>query len=88
MRRNYIALASVILVLLACQTLVPTPAPPANPTETTPIEVIPPTEPTLEEPTDPLAGSTGMGDSLYPSFGNGGYDSKTYTLDITVNNVA
>ena len=29
-----------------------------------------------------------MGDSLYPQFGNGGYDVMHYTLDITVNDVA
>ena len=29
-----------------------------------------------------------MGDSLYPQFGNGGYDVTHYTLDITVNDVA
>ena len=28
-----------------------------------------------------------MGDSLYPDFGNGGYNTLTYTLDITINNV-
>ena len=33
-------------------------------------------------------GSPGLGDSLYPGFGNGGYDVKHYTLDITVNNVS
>jgi aminopeptidase N len=88
MKRQSIALTSVVLILLACQTIVPTSTPPADPTETPPTEVVPPTEPTLEEPVDPLAGSTGMGDTLYPGFGNGGYDSKTYTLDITVNNVA
>jgi aminopeptidase N len=34
------------------------------------------------------AGSSGLGDSLYPDFGNGGYDVTHYTLDITVNDVA
>jgi aminopeptidase N len=34
------------------------------------------------------AGSSGLGDSLYPGFGNGGYDVTHYTLDITVNEVA
>jgi aminopeptidase N len=33
------------------------------------------------------AGSSGLGDSYYPSFGNGGYDVTHYTLDIMVNNV-
>lgn len=33
-------------------------------------------------------GSDGLGDSLYPGFGNGGYDTKHYTLDLDVNDVA
>ena len=32
-------------------------------------------------------GSSGLGDSLYPHLGNGGYDVQNYTLDITVNDV-
>jgi aminopeptidase N len=34
------------------------------------------------------AGSPGLGDSLYPGFGNGGYDVTHYTLDITVDDVS
>jgi aminopeptidase N len=34
------------------------------------------------------AGTSGVGDSLYPGFGNGGYDVVHYTLDIVVNDVA
>ncbi len=30
------------------------------------------------------SGSAGVGDSLYPNFGNGGYDVKNYTLDLTI----
>jgi aminopeptidase N len=30
------------------------------------------------------AGSPGLGDSLYPGFGNGGYDVGAYNLDLTV----
>ena len=37
---------------------------------------------------DPQAGSPGLNDSLYPDFGNGGYDVSHYTLDITVNDVS
>ena len=40
------------------------------------------------ETVDANAGSSGLGDSLYPGFGNGGYDVTHYTLDITVNDVA
>jgi len=34
------------------------------------------------------AGSSGLGDSLYLGFGNGGYDVTHYTLDIIVNDVS
>ncbi len=33
-------------------------------------------------------GPPGVGDSLYPHLGNGGYDVQHYTLDLTVNDVA
>jgi len=33
-------------------------------------------------------GPPGLGDSLYPHLGNGGYDVQHYTLDLTVNDVA
>ena len=35
-----------------------------------------------------VAGSTGLGDSLYPGFGNGGYDVTHYLLDFTIHDVA
>ncbi|MDX2213600.1 MAG: M1 family metallopeptidase [Oculatellaceae cyanobacterium bins.114] len=51
--------------------------------------------PTLAEATakvtataTPSAGSAGLGDSLYPNFGNGGYDTQQYTLDLNVTDVA
>lgn len=34
------------------------------------------------------AGTSGLGDSYYPGFGNGGYDVTHYTLDITVKDVS
>jgi aminopeptidase N len=34
------------------------------------------------------AGSSGMGDSYYPGFGNGGYDVTHYTLDITITDMS
>ncbi|MGB1254188.1 MAG: M1 family metallopeptidase, partial [Candidatus Promineifilaceae bacterium] len=33
---------------------------------------------------DDNAGASGLGDSLYPEMGNGGYDVKHYTLDLAV----
>ena len=37
--------------------------------------------------TDFLIGAEGIGDSLYPGFGNGGYDVQRYTLDLNVTDV-
>jgi aminopeptidase N len=78
-------LALIILFLLACKTLTPTQRPPTEvpPTAASSTEDVPPTELSA----DPLAGSPGLSDSLYPGFGNGGYDTQTYTLDITVNDI-
>jgi hypothetical protein len=36
----------------------------------------------------PSPGAAGVGDSLYPGFGNGGYDAQQYTLDLNVTDVA
>jgi len=36
----------------------------------------------------PQPGTPGLGDSLYPNFGNGGYDVQSYNLDLNVTNVA
>lgn len=84
MKQRYLIPPLIILVLLACQTLTPTQIPP---TEIPPATVVEPTEEPIEEPTDPLAGSPGLGDSLYPGFGNGGYNVLTYTLNIEVKDV-
>jgi aminopeptidase N len=35
----------------------------------------------------PSKGAEGIGDSLYPGFGNGGYDAEHYTLDLNVSDV-
>jgi hypothetical protein len=35
----------------------------------------------------PSPGTSGVGDSLYPGFGNGGYDTQHYTLNLNVTNV-
>lgn len=77
-------LAAVLVSLLACKALTPSPAHP-TPVENT-VTAEAPTQ--ITTPSDPEAGSSGMGDSLYPDFGNGGYDVKKYTLDINVHDVA
>jgi len=71
--------------VLACNQLTGTPIPPTE-QPATEIATLTPVVP--EQPADPDAGASGMGDSLYPQFGNGGYDVTHYTLDITVNDVA
>ena len=71
------AFIAIAAALLACNRLIPT-AIPLAPT----IDSLP-----TSEPTDPHAGAPGMGDSLYPDFGNGGYQVEHYTLDITVHDV-
>ncbi len=52
---------------------------------------VPPTavvkEPSMTPDTKAEAGTLGLGDSLYPYFGNGGYDVQHYMLDLTVNDV-
>lgn len=35
----------------------------------------------------PQPGAPGVGDSLYPGFGNGGYDAQQYTIDLNVTDV-
>jgi aminopeptidase N len=79
------SLILILVLILACNVISPPNAPTEEPTQA-------PTEPPVatEPPTaeDDQAGSPGLGDSLYPEFGNGGYDTKTYTLNITVTDVA
>jgi len=76
------ALLVLALAILACNRLIPPP----------PISPQPPTTRSaatlISAPQNPSAGAAGIGDSLYPNFGNGGYDALRYTLDITVNDVA
>jgi aminopeptidase N len=80
--RSWSALGLVLISTLACQVMMPTPTltrAPVTPTvETVPLTSTPSTV------TDPDIGASGMGDSLYPDFGNGGYDVQSYILDIAI----
>ncbi len=78
----------LVVFALACNAINNIPGVPSTePTVTTaPPATVPPTTET-EPPQSPDAGSAGMGDSLYPGFGNGGYDVQHYTLDITIHDV-
>src|SRR5215207_5922309 len=84
--RAILAFLLIASTILACNRLTGTPTalPPTTKPESTstarPVE--------SSTPTDPLVGSTGLNDSLFPGFGNGGYDVAHYTLDITVNDVS
>src|SRR5688572_156210 len=56
-----------------------------TPTTSVPEPSITPDKPTLDMKPEP--GAPGIGDSLYPHLGNGGYDVQHYTLDLTVTDV-
>ncbi len=73
----------IMFAILACGQLSSQFKPPSSPAAVTAV-IVP--EEALGE--NAGAGSSGLGDSYYPSFGNGGYDVTHYTLDITVNNVS
>ena len=80
--KAFLACLLIVSAILACNQVIPTPTATAQP----PVTMLPPTVgPT--ETADVNAGSPGLGDSLYPDFGNGGYEVTHYTLDFTVNDV-
>jgi aminopeptidase N len=81
--RMLLACGLILFVALACGQISSQSASPASPVEVT--AVIGPEEALGE---DAEAGSSGLGDSYYPGFGNGGYDVTHYTLDFTVNDVS
>lgn len=86
--KKILAFLFILIAMLACKTLAPatkTGAPESNPVEVTEAVTEQPSAPPVE--INPLTGSSGVGDSLYPNFGNGGYDVQSYLLDITVHDV-
>jgi len=97
-RPSCIRLAALILLVLffttACGISRPTPQS-GDPTGVVPPPAKTDTVPVLSEttaapdPTDNAAatGSPGVGDSLYPDFGNGGYDVQHYDLELKVTDV-
>ena len=86
--RALLAFLLILITSLACNRLNPTP-PPTPTIVPSATQAVPVTEPVeTVEPADPDAGSAGLGDSLFPGFGNGGYDVQHYTLDITVHDVS
>ena len=72
-------LVSIFIMMLACNGPISITATPIVPTTATN---------TPKVPLKPEPGPSGLSDSLYPGFGNGGYDVQHYTLDITVSDVS
>ena len=82
---SFISITIIFVLLIGCRATA-TPAFTAMP----PLPTVAVTEPS---PTPGLGmkaepGPPGVGDSLYPHLGNGGYDVQHYTLDLMVNDVA
>jgi len=80
--QRVISIPIILLLVAGCTGSIIT----STPTGLSPtLVVVKPSEiPTIQaEP-----GAPGIGDSLYPQFGNGGYDVQHYTLDLTVKDIA
>lgn len=80
--RAITALVLILISMIACKALSPVPT-----VITVPATAAETSTPPSNTPTNPNAGANGLGDSLYPGFGNGGYDVQSYILDITINDV-
>jgi aminopeptidase N len=80
----FVSISTVLVLLTGC--VAATPGPTAIPTRLPHTTV--PTEPSPTASVKFEPGAPGVGDSLYPRFGNSGYDVQHYTLDITVKDVA
>jgi len=78
-----LACVLVVAVVLACGQFSSQSASPASPSAVTAM-IVP--EQSVESGAE--SGSSGLGDSLYPGFGNGGYDVASYALDITVDDIS
>jgi aminopeptidase N len=82
--RRFSLIAIILIMLTGCTGNV-TPAFTVAPP--TPVVVAASATPEIEVQ-EAQPGAAGVGDSLYPHLGNGGYDVQHYTLDLTVNDVA
>lgn len=86
--QQIIAVTLIMLFLVGCgsavtPTVVEVPAVTLTPGSATPS---PTSVPPILAP-EPRLGAPGIGDSLYPGFGNGGYDVQHYILDLTISDV-
>lgn len=87
-KQMFLSFLAVAFATLACNQVMGLPFVPTQQSPTESVSITPDSTGLPEEPVDPAAGSSGLGDSLYPGFGNGGYDALHYILDITVNDIA
>ncbi|HET7144007.1 MAG TPA: hypothetical protein VFI68_08320, partial [Anaerolineales bacterium] len=87
-KKMFLSFLAVAIATLACDQVLGNPFLPMQRSPTESVSITPDSTGLPKEPVDPDAGSSGLGDSLYPGFGNGGYDALHYTLDITVNDIA
>jgi len=79
----FLACLLIMSAILACNQFTTSPTVTPQPPITEVVSTVVP-----EEAVEAGAGSSGLGDSLYPDFGNGGYEVTHYTLDFTVNDIA
>jgi aminopeptidase N len=86
--RVVFAWLAITLAMLACNQVMGTPLIPTQQSTAESITTTPVSTTVPDAPAGPNAGSSGMGDSLYPQFGNGGYDVAHYLLDITLKDVS
>ena len=83
----------ILIVLSGClpfaaaPTATPQPTLTVIPTSTTVIPTATEIGPLATAEPEVMPGDSGVGDSLYPLLGNGGYDVRHYTLDLTVHDV-
>ena len=80
--QRVISIPIILLLLAGCTGSIITPT--SIPVSPTPVIAKPSETPAIQA----QPGALGIGDSLYPQFGNGGYDVQHYTLDLTVKDVA
>ncbi|MDQ2693039.1 MAG: M1 family metallopeptidase [Chloroflexota bacterium] len=86
---RFILLLGILTGMIGCSQTPALPTSTAIPTSTNVIPTATEIQPlaTAAAGLEAEPGAPGVGDSLYPLLGNGGYDVQHYTLDITVNNV-
>lgn len=82
---SFISITIIFGLLIGCRATA-TPALTVMPPSPTVVVTEPSSTPGLGMKAEP--GPPGVGDSLYPHLGNGGYDVQHYTLELTVNEVA